>query len=62
MSAYTELNIKEGMPLTCEAMEYLKSSIELLLIILNIYMFYFNFSVISNMYTQKSGTALLLFR
>ena len=28
MSAYTELNIKEGMPLTCEAMEYLKSSIE----------------------------------
>ena len=25
-------------------------------------MFYFNFSVISNMYTQKSGTALLLFR
>ncbi len=28
MSAYTELNIKEGMPLVADAMAYLKSSLE----------------------------------
>ena len=28
MSAYTELNIKEGMPLVSEAMEHLKSSLD----------------------------------
>ena len=28
MSAYTELNIKEGMPTVCEAMDYLKNSLD----------------------------------
>ena len=28
MSAYTELNIKEGMPIVCEAMEHLKTSLD----------------------------------
>ena len=28
MSAYTELNIKEGMPHVCEAMDYLKNSLD----------------------------------
>ena len=28
MSAYTELNIKEGMPLVSEAMDYLKNSLD----------------------------------
>ena len=27
MTAYTELNIKEGMPLVCDAMHYLKTSL-----------------------------------